>query len=89
MLKVLGIDLFSIGQILPEDASYEVIDDELDGKYFYFVFRDSHMVGSILLGDTTLSAAVKSIVEKRHDCSKVLQKRPGAREILEFAGGLQ
>jgi nitrite reductase (NADH) large subunit len=89
MLKVLGYDLFSIGQILTEDASYEVIDDEYDGKYFYFVFRDNYMVGSILLGDTTLSAAIKRVVEAHHDCSKILQQRPGIREINTFLGELQ
>ncbi len=26
MLKVLGVDMFSIGQIKPEDASYEVVE---------------------------------------------------------------
>ncbi len=84
MLKVLGYDLFSIGQILTEDASYEIMDAEIDGRYFYFVFRDNHMVGAILLGDTTLSAGVKNIVEKRLDCSEVLQQRSGAQEIIAF-----
>ena len=28
MLKVLGYDIFSIGQILVEDGSYEIIDDD-------------------------------------------------------------
>lgn len=89
MLKVLGYDLFSIGQILTEDASYEIIDAEHDGKYFYFVFHDNYMVGSILLGNTTLSAGVKKIVEQHHDCSTVLQKRPGVEEILGFVEDFQ
>jgi NAD(P)H-nitrite reductase large subunit len=84
MLKVLGYDLFSIGQVLTEDASYELMDAEIDGKYFYFVFRDNHMLGAILLGDTTLSSDVKKIVEKQEDCSKILQQRPGAKEIITF-----
>ncbi len=89
MLKVLGYDLFSVGQILIEDASYEVIDAEIDGKYFYFVFRDNYMVGAILLGDTALSADVKRIVEKRHDCSEVLRHSPGAKEIIAFLEDLR
>lgn len=84
MLKVLGYDLFSIGQILTEDASYEIFDAEIDGKYFYFVFRDNHMMGAILLGDTTLSSVVKHIVEKREDCSTILQKRPDTKDILTY-----
>jgi nitrite reductase (NADH) large subunit len=89
MLKVLGYDLFSIGQILTEDASYEVIDAERDGRYFYFVFRDHYLVGSILLGDTSLSAGVKKNIEKHQDCSPALQKRPGVQEILDFVENFQ
>jgi nitrite reductase (NADH) large subunit len=89
MLKVLGVDMFSIGQILPADASYEVVDGEVGGQYYYFVFRDSYMVSAILVGNTTLSAAIKQIVEKRHDCSGLLQRRPGIREILDFVAAAQ
>jgi nitrite reductase (NADH) large subunit len=84
MLKVLGYDLFSIGQVHPGDASYEIVEGQSEDRYFYFVFRDSHMVSSILLGDTTLAAQIKEVVEKGHDCSKVLQQNPGAQEILDF-----
>ncbi|MCP5104277.1 MAG: NAD(P)/FAD-dependent oxidoreductase, partial [bacterium] len=82
MLKVLGYDLFSIGRIFVEDASYEVFDGEVDGNYFYFVFRDGYMVGAILLGDTSVSAEVKTVIEKRRDCSEILKKRPAATDIL-------
>lgn len=84
MLKVLGYDLFSIGQILTEDASYELIETERDGKYFLFVFRDNHMVGSILLGDTELSSAVKTVIEKKVDCSTLLKQRPAAEDVMAF-----
>jgi nitrite reductase (NADH) large subunit len=89
MLKVLGYDLFSIGQILTEDASYDIIDEERNGNYFYFVFHDNYMVGSILLGDTALSAGVKKIVEHHYDCSPILQKHPGVKEIMEFVEEFQ
>jgi len=89
MLKVLGYDLFSIGQILTEDASYEVVEDRVDSRYYYFVFRDSHMVGSILLGDTTLASGVKEAVEKRIDCAKVLQQRPECKDILDWVSEIQ
>jgi nitrite reductase (NADH) large subunit len=84
MLKVLGYDMFSIGQIGTEDASYHPVDGEWEGGYFYFSFRDNHLVGSILLGDTALSATVKKVIEKRLDCSGVLQKHHGAREVVDF-----
>ena len=52
----------------------------------YFVFRDNYMVGSILLGDTTHSAAVKKIIEKHHDCSKILQQKPDLKKMFNFLG---
>ena len=84
MLKVLGYDMFSIGQINLDDASFEAVEAEIGGKYYYFVFHDNYLVGSILLGDTHLSAGVKNVIEKHIDCSKVLQKSPGVPEILSF-----
>jgi nitrite reductase (NADH) large subunit len=89
MLKVLGYDLFSIGQVMVEDASSLVVEDELDDNYFYFVFQDSFLVGSILLGDTALSAAVKNVVEKRADCSSLLGKRPRVKDVLDFLEGAE
>ena len=58
-LKVLGLSLFSIGQINPEDASFRTFDREADGRYFRFVFRDNRLVGAVLLEDSTLTATLK------------------------------
>ena len=51
-LKVLGLDLFSIGRINAEDASFQAVEQEADGRYFRFVFQDNRLVGAVLLGDT-------------------------------------
>jgi len=45
-LKVLGVELFSIGQIHPEDASYRVFEEN-GGRYACYVFRDTRLVGAI------------------------------------------
>jgi len=82
-LKVLQVELFSIGQIEPEDASYDTIDEETDGRYVRLVFRDSHLVGAILLGDAESAPSVKKAIENRTDFSRLLQKRPTAREAVE------
>ena len=84
MLKVLGYDMFSIGQILTEDASYLTFDGEIDNGYYNFIFRDNHMVGSILLGNTKLSAIVKNVVEKKIDCSQILKKSPQINDIIKY-----
>ena len=80
-LKVLGLDLFSIGVIEPQDGSYAAIDQEADDGYFRFVFHDGAMVGSILLGDTALTTTVKKAIEKRRDFSGLLAKRPTADDV--------
>ncbi len=81
-LKVLGLDLFSIGEIEPQDGSYLALERETDAAYQRFVFHDSFLVGAILLGDTALIARVKQAVEKREDFSDVLARRPSAEDVL-------
>ena len=78
----MGLDLFSIGQIEPADAGYEVVEKESDGGYFRFMFRDGCMVGAILLGDTALTAPVTGAIERRRDFSVVLRHRPSVGDVL-------
>jgi nitrite reductase (NADH) large subunit len=83
-LKVLGVDLFSIGQTNAEDASFRTIEAETDGRYAGFVFRDNHLVGAMLLGDTRLAARVKKAIENREDFSENLGKRSTAEHLTEY-----
>jgi len=66
-LKILGVGLLSIGKFEPDDASFVVIEEETDGRYCRFVFRDGLMVGAILLGDIAPGPGVKVAVENRVD----------------------
>ena len=68
-LKVLGIDLFSIGQFTPQDDADMLISEAKDGNYASFVFRQGVMIGSILLGDASLASYVKTAVEEKIDFS--------------------
>ena len=63
VLKILGLDLFSIGDISPIDGSYHQYEQEEPGRYFNFVVRDGKIVGSIIMGDKTLAIKVKQAVE--------------------------
>lgn len=74
-LKVLGSEMFSIGQIRFEDGSYREVEESLGHNYAYFLFRDSHMVGAILLGDTRLSATVKKLIEKKIQCGELFSSK--------------
>jgi len=84
MLKVLGVDMFSVGRIQPEDGSDDIIEGVLDDHYYYFLFHDTHMVGAILLGDTSASAAAKHAVEQHRDCSPILQSTRDLRAVLDY-----
>lgn len=81
-LKVLGLDLFSIGLVEAEDASYEALEQEADDRYFRFLFRDGALVGAILLGDTGTSARVANAIETGRDFSALLRRRPAAADVL-------
>lgn len=83
-LKVLDLEMFSIGQIQPLDGSYEVVEQQTDSGYLRFVFHDSHMIGGILLGDAQDAPRVKKAIEGRTDFSRLLLKRPSARDVARF-----
>ncbi|HIJ73499.1 MAG TPA: FAD-dependent oxidoreductase [Candidatus Hydrogenedentes bacterium] len=84
MLKVLGIDLFSIGTFAPDDASYDVVCAQDDDKYYRFVFRDGQLRGAVFLGDTRLAATAKKAVENRWDCSAPLRSGANVTDVLVF-----
>jgi nitrite reductase (NADH) large subunit len=74
-LKLLQIELFSIGQVELEDASFSAIEQEADGGHVRFIFRDRHLVGSILLGDATMAPQIKRATEDHVDLSLLLRGR--------------
>ena len=71
-LKVLGLDLLSIGQFEPEDGSFQVIETRQAEAYYRFVFRDEHLVGSVLVGDTSPAGPVKAALDAGTDFSGIL-----------------
>ena len=75
-LKVLDVNLFSVGRFLPPDASYAVFEETGGDAYRRFVCRDGRIVGANLLGDTDLAVPVMEAVEKKSQI-------PELREILE------
>jgi nitrite reductase (NADH) large subunit len=84
-LKVLGLDLMSIGQFEPADGSYVVIDQKTDDRYLHFVFHDGRLVGAILLGGEPLAAAVKTAIETKLDFSGLLLGTPSAAAVMDHA----
>ncbi|MGM0490916.1 MAG: hypothetical protein ACQESR_29685, partial [Planctomycetota bacterium] len=87
-LKVLGLELASIGQIMPEEDRDQVFEQEADGRYSYFVFRENRLVGTVLLGDLSLLPATKDAIENKRDCADPLRGEPTAERVIDtFRGG--
>jgi len=71
ILKVVGIELASIGRIHSEDGD-EAIVHEGTGRYRKLLVRDGRMVGAILLGPGNDVAAVRTAITKDLDVTSVL-----------------
>ncbi|MFP4381119.1 MAG: FAD-dependent oxidoreductase [Candidatus Sumerlaeia bacterium] len=83
-LKVLGKDMFSVGEVQASDGSYTEIEEEKDGVYHRFLFQDGQMRGAIFLGDSHLSNKAKEAVETQEDFSGLLDKDPDVGDILDY-----
>lgn len=85
-LKVVGLDVFSVGQFALDDASFGAVRQRADGRYRLFVHRDGRLVGAILAGDTHMAATVEKAVNDSVDVSALLGKQATADQMLEFLG---
>lgn len=76
-LKVLDVDLFSIGEISSTEDNNELFEEQTEECYSLFVFHNALLVGAILLGDISLAPRLKKLIEKQIDCHELLA---GARD---------
>ena len=83
-LKVLGIELFSIGQITPAESGEVMLVEKSNGNYASFIFRAGVLRGSILLGDASLAAPVKNAVESQKNFSAELAWGINAAEFMQL-----
>ena len=67
-LKVLDIDVFSLGQVhgaeLDSGDGERILEHEADGRYLRFVLRGERLVGAILMGDLSAARAVRDAVDQ-------------------------
>jgi nitrite reductase (NADH) large subunit len=80
-LKVLGIELTSIGQFEPVDGSYVAVSERSDRRYLHFVFRHGLLVGTILLGDASLAGSARAAIDGKTDWSDLLRGAPSAAVV--------
>ena len=71
-LKVVGLDLTSIGLIAPQEEGYQELRraDRATGVYRKLVLRDGRIVGAILLGDRQRVPALTKLVKQGTDVSR-------------------
>jgi len=70
-LKIVGIDLTSIGVVNPEEEGYQELrrTDEAGQRYKKFVLQDGRLVGAILLGQWDDTAQVSQLIANKADVS--------------------
>lgn len=82
-LKVMGVDLFSIGNIREDDASMEMLELIEKDRYLMFMVKDGLLIGSIVIGDNALTAMIKKTIEsKRHFGQDQLVSVEGILELM-------
>lgn len=64
-LKVLDVNLFSIGSFNPCDGSCTMVEEEDNGNYTCILFKDSKIEGAVLYGETDRSADLKTAIEEK------------------------
>ena len=71
-LKVVGIDLTSIGTVTPEGEEFEEVrkTKSREGIYKKLVLRDGKIVGAIFLGDRSDVTPVNKLINEKLDVSK-------------------
>ena len=71
-LKIVGIDLTSMGLVNPEEPTYEEIKktDQPKGVYKKLVLDKGKIVGAILLGDKKGVASIRKLIARETDITK-------------------
>jgi len=72
-LKVLDIPVFSVGQFLPTDGGFRVIEHEEGDTYRRLVCRDGAVVGANLYGDTGLASRLRDAVQNAAQLEEIAE----------------
>jgi NAD(P)H-nitrite reductase large subunit len=81
VLKVVGVDVFSIGATAPDEPECRAVEGRQDGTYRRFVFRDGRLIGAILLGDTAAMPQARKAIESGDDVSDLVESSLSAEDV--------
>jgi NAD(P)H-nitrite reductase large subunit len=88
MLKVVGIELTSIGRFESEPGDEVIALEEPGGRYRKLVISDDRVVGAILLGYSREVAPVRTAISREFFVGRVLPElRAGRWEVLAELSG--
>jgi nitrite reductase (NADH) large subunit len=88
MLKVVGIELTSIGRFEAEPGDEVIAMEESGGRYRKLVICDGRVVGAILLGYSREVAPVRTAISRGFHVGRVLPElRAGRWEVLAELSG--
>jgi nitrite reductase (NADH) large subunit len=82
-LKVLGVNLYSIGQVNPPPADSRIREFVQGNQYIFLAFRDNRLAGAILLGDTALSPVIKKVMDEKVEFSEAVIQQPDMESLLQ------
>jgi nitrite reductase (NADH) large subunit len=83
-IKVLDVEVFSIGQIQTPDASTQIFECREQQNYRAVLCRDGQIVGGVLYGDTGLIPVIQQAVEQGRripECVELFEHFPGLKKI--------
>ena len=83
-LKVLDVDLFSIGQIQPTDGSFRLFEQQRDEVYIRLLCRDGRLVGANLYGDASLAGPIKQAIEAGTQIAQLTEILAKIPQLSEF-----
>lgn len=81
-LKIKGITMFSIGDVLSEDSEVMVELDKNTGRYVKLLIKEDIIIGAIIFGDSTLPMKVKKASEQKLKLPADRVKR-SIKELIE------
>ncbi len=85
-IKVLDVDLFSIGQMQAIDASTRLFEVQQDGAYRGLACHDGQVVGAALYGDMQLMGPLREAVEQGQRMQELAGLFPYFPDLQKIAG---
>lgn len=88
LLKVVDLDLFSIGTVRATEPDCSELVRPMDApNYQKLVLRNGVVIGAILLGDTALSGRVRDAVQQKRSFADMIAEKRSPTELFEALAG--